>query len=50
MLLRWFFRDVVFVDINLESERVILMKLNIVLKELLKVLIFVELDSIIKCY
>lgn len=50
MLLRRLLRDVVFVDINVEEDRVVLMKFMFILKEFFKNLILVELDSNIKRY
>lgn len=37
MLLRRLLRDVVFVDINVEEDRVVLMKFMFILKEFLKI-------------
>lgn len=50
MLLRRLLRDVVFVDINVEEDRVVLMKFMFILKEFFKNLILIELDSNIKRY
>lgn len=50
MLLRRFFREVIFVDINNENDWVIFVKLKLVLEDLFKIFILIEFDNNINRY
>lgn len=50
MLLRRFFREVIFVDINNENDWVIFVKLKLVLEDLFKNFILIEFDNNINRY